>query len=104
MNTQGNIRNQIIGMMLAGFMIFAADADAARNGKIAFTSDRDGNRRIHEHAAQRRSERFRLDRALPVAHVAEEYVNLPVIAPYGPPFEPVVELRRENLEALLGAR
>ena len=34
-------------MLLAGFMIFAANADAARNGKIAFTSTRDGNNEIY---------------------------------------------------------
>ena len=30
MNTRGNIRNQIIGIMFAGFTIFAADGTEAR--------------------------------------------------------------------------
>ena len=47
MNTQIYPRNQIIGILLTIFMIFAVEAKAVQNGKIAFTSNRDGNDEIY---------------------------------------------------------
>ncbi len=47
MNALRSTRRQIIGIFLAGFMIFVADVNARQNGKIAFTSDRDGNGEIY---------------------------------------------------------
>ncbi len=47
MNYRENILNLIIGAVLMNLMIFVTQTSARENGKIAFTSNRDGNFEIY---------------------------------------------------------